>query len=239
MAVVGSVVGISSLTVSQRDRMFEIYSTYFDRARRAVFDADLDEKDWAAVLTDPATNQVCGFSTLRLLEEDLDGIAVRAFFSGDTIIDRAYWACMTLEKVWLRFTYLHSKTNPQYRYFWFLIVNSYRSFRYLPVYAKNYYPHPDRTIPEFERRVLDRLASKRYGDEYDPESGVIRLKHSCPLRPGVADIGDQELRDPRIAFFQKCNPDWGKGDELACLTEIAHENVSRVALRIIGNLIMD
>lgn len=237
MAVVAQVVEVASLTAEQRDSMFEILSAYFEGAIRWVFDKDLDEKDGAVVLTDTDLDRVCGFSTLRLIEDEVQGVPIRSFFSGDTIIDRAYWGCMALEKAWMRFTFSHALDNPDYRYFWFLIVNSYRSFRYLPVYAKNYYPHPEREMPPFERTVLDQLATKRYGSGYDPIMGVIRLEHRCPLRPGVANIGEQELRDPRIAFFEKCNPEWRDGAELACLTEFSLDNVNPAAMRVLNGLL--
>lgn len=236
MSLTAEVVEVSLLTVAQRDRMFEILTAYFDGAERWVFDKDLDEKDWAVVLTEPETNQVQGFSTLCLLEDVVQGEAVRAFFSGDTIIDEAHRGSMALERVWLRFTFSHALQNPGFRYFWFLIVNSYRSFRYLPIYAKTYYPNPDTLMPHFERTVLDQLSAKRYGDEYDPTMGVIRMKNNWRLRPGVADIGEKELRDPRIAFFQECNPEWKDGVELACLAEFSIDNINRVALRIIDEL---
>lgn len=236
MALVGHVAEVGILTSAQRDRMYEIFASYFDGVDRTAFDNDLDEKDWAVVLIDPDLDELFGFSTLRLIEDAVDGIPIRAFFSGDTIIDLSYRACMALEKTWMRFTFTHALSNPHYRYYWFLIVNSYRSFRYLPVYAKNYYPNPDRRIPEFERNVLDQLAVKRYGDEYDPHKGVIRLKNWCKLRPGVGDIGEKELRDKRIAFFQECNPEWMHGTELACLTELSMENVNPVGMRILNEL---
>lgn len=237
MALFGQVVDIRSLTRAQRDRMYEIMTSYFDGVKRSVFNKDLNEKDWAIILIDPDADQLFGFSTLRLIEDVVDGISIRAFFSGDTIIDLSYRARMTLERTWMQFTLTHALSNRQFKYYWFLIVNSYRSFRYLPVYAKTYYPHPEFEMPDFERRLIDQLALKRYGDEYDPQLRVIRLKNLSKLRAGVGDIGEKELRDARIAFFQKCNPDWMHGVQLACLTEISVHNATPAGMRIITELL--
>jgi hypothetical protein len=237
MALIGQVVDVRSLTTAQRDRMYEILVSYFDGVTRSVFNKDLNEKDWAIILTDPDVNQLFGFSTLRLIEDVVDGIAIRAFFSGDTIIDLSYRARMTLEKTWIRFTLTHALSNAHFKYYWFLIVNSYRSFRYLPVYAKTYYPHPEFEMPDFERRLIDQLALKRYGDQYDPQLRVIRLKNLSKLRAGVGDIGEKELRDERIAFFQQRNPNWMHGVQLVCLTEISLRNANPVGMRIINELL--
>ncbi len=237
MTLVAEIVPVASLRGAQRDSMYAVLTRYFDGATRDVFDHDLDEKHWAVVLTCPESQRLCGFSTLRLLEDEVLGTPVRAFFSGDTIIDRQYWATLALERAWIRFTFSHALEHPEIRYFWFLVVNSYRSFRYLPVYTNTYYPNPHSAMPRFERQVLDQLATKRYGNEYDAKTGLIRLTKGWRLRPGVADIGERELRDPRITFFQRCNPEWAQGSELACLTELRVENVNRMARRIITPLV--
>jgi len=234
MSLAGKVVETSQLNKIQRYSMFEILNHYFDNVRWSSFNKDLNEKDWAILLTEPARGQIVGFSTLRLIDDVLDDVPLRAFFSGDTIIDLPYRASLVLEKTWIRFAYAHALRNPLFRYYWFLIVNSYRSYRYLPVYAKTYYPNPDYGIPEFECRLLDHLAAKRYGKEYDPHKRVIRLKNSGKLRPGVSDIGEKELRDTRIAFFEQCNPEWMDGVALACLTEISLHNARPAVTRIIG-----
>ncbi len=233
MSLLAEIIPVASLRAAQRDSMYGVLTRYFDGATREVFDHDLNEKHWAVVLTCSETKRLCGFSTLRLIEDEVLGTPVRAFFSGDTIIDRQYWAALVLERAWIRFTFSHALEHPEVRYFWFLVVNSYRSFRYLPVYTKTYYPNPDSPMPIFERTVLDQLATRRYGNEYEAATGLIRIAKGWRLRPGVADIGERELRDPRITFFQHCNPEWAEGAELACLTELRVENVNRMARRIL------
>lgn len=234
MSLAGRIVEVSQLNNIQRYSMFEILNHYFDNVGWSSFNKDLNEKDWVILLTEPAKDQVVGFSTLRLIDDRIDDVPIRAFFSGDTIIDLPYRASLVLEKTWLRFAFAHAIRNPRFRYYWFLIVNSYRSFRYLSVYAKTYYPNPDCGIPEFERRLLDHLAAKRYGKRYDPHERVIRLENSGKLRPGVSDIGEKELRDTRIAFFQRCNPEWMDGAALACLTEISIPNARPAVTRLLG-----
>ncbi len=47
------------------------------------------------------------------------------------------------------------------------------------------------------------------------------------LKPGVGDITEELLTDSRIAFFQKMNPGWRNGDELACLVRLEESNLKR------------
>jgi len=147
MALVGHIVEVTSITTAQRNRMYEILSSYFDGVRLSVFDEDLYEKDWAVILTDSTGDQIFGFSTLQLIEDRVDGTPIRAFFSGDTIVDLPYRRSMAMANAWIRFTFTHALGHPLFKYYWFLIVNSYRSFRYLPIYANTYYPNPAYGMP--------------------------------------------------------------------------------------------
>ncbi|MHB9133226.1 MAG: hypothetical protein ACYDBB_19325 [Armatimonadota bacterium] len=233
MSLHGSIVATADLAPAERDRMFTLLQAYFSGTDREVFERDLLEKPWTICLHDPQTGLLHGFSTLCLMDELVDEIPVRAFFSGDTIIDRPYWGSMELERVWFRFLFSRIDAEPQYRWYWFLICKGYRTYRYLPVFFHRYYPSPEAT-PPFEQMVLDRLAHCRFGDQYDPATGIIRCQYDYRLRPGIGDIAERELRDPRIAFFQQRNPGWVDGTELACLTELSYPNIKRMGLRILG-----
>ncbi len=71
---------------------------------------------------------------------------MRAFFSGDTIIDRRYWGSLALERTWLRFLYSRIDAEPSARWFWFLICKGY-ALRYLPIYFATIIPPLSRPRP--------------------------------------------------------------------------------------------
>jgi len=232
MPLTASINDTAHLTPAECGRMLALMHTYFIGVEREVFERDLAEKPWVIVLRD---DSAClqGFSTLCLLEETVRGERVRAFFSGDTIIDRAHWGSLELERAWLEFLYRRIGAEPESRWYWFLICKGYRTYRYLPVYFHHYYPSPEQA-PPFEQEVLDRLAIRKFGHAYDAGTGVIRCRHDYRLREGIGDITERERRDPRIAFFEERNPDWRRGDELACLTDLGYGNLKRCAYRMLG-----
>jgi hypothetical protein len=49
----------------------------------------------------------------------------------------------------------------------------------------------------------------------------------------MAEVPAHRLRDPHVAFFLQRNPGYRQGDELACLADIAKENFTRLAWRVI------
>jgi hypothetical protein len=203
--------------------------------QRQVFEDDLAEKTWVFLLIAGLEEKIRGFSALHIYDATVQGVPIRALYSGDTVIDRACWSSLELEKNWIDFAIRISAADPQVRWFWFFISNSYRSFRFLPVYARRYYPNPDTPTPSFEQAVLDTLARQKFGDAYDASQGVVRLQaKSIHLRPGMGDIGERELRDRRISFFAERNPEWREGVDLACLTEFTPENFQPVVWRFIS-----
>lgn len=234
MCLTAMIVPTRDLTPAQRDRMFALMTESFDGVSEEAFVRDLGEKPWAILLEEGAGGAVRGFSTLRFFDVCVDGRDVSALYSGDTIIQRGAWGAMALERAWIRFAFQHVDRRPERRWYWFLVCKGYRTYRYLPVYFHRYHPCPGRVLPGFEQTVLGRLASERFGHGYDPVRGVVTAPDDYRLKPGLSGIGERELRDPRIAFFQERNPGWPQGCELACLVELSRANLKRGAMRLLA-----
>lgn len=235
--LVGSVAPRANLTGDERDSMYALLCTYFDGTRRAQFDADLAEKESVMLLRDRGTGEIQGFSTLMRLEIRVDGRDIVAFFSGDTIVAAQYWGESILSRLWSRTVFAEADIivadRPSPQVFWFLICSGYKTFRFLPVFFRKFYPHPEWRTPDELQRILDSLGRAKFSDRYDAASGIVRLEQPMPLRHGIADVTGQRLRDRMVAFFTSRNPGHERGDELACITEISRSNLTRAGLRMV------
>ncbi|HEX2325326.1 MAG TPA: hypothetical protein VHQ00_07985, partial [Chloroflexota bacterium] len=98
--VAGEVRTVASLEACERRELLALLRRYFVGVSPGQFERDLAEKEWVILLRDAASGATRGFSTLMRLETVLDGPGepagpggrrVVAFFSGDTVVDRAYW----------------------------------------------------------------------------------------------------------------------------------------------------
>jgi hypothetical protein len=232
-ALTGEVLSPAQLTAGDRERMYALLATHFNNTTRATFEQDLEDKDTVLLLRDVG-GQLQGFSTLKRIDLSRDLIA---FFSGDTIVHPAFWGESLLFSLWAHTVFsaadrIHAH-NPQAEVFWFLICSGYKTFRFLPVFFRTFYPTPEAATPPAVQSLLDTLAITRFGSDYDPATGIIRLAHATPLRPGVADLTPQRLRDPFIQFFAERNPGHTLGDELACLTPITRGNLTRAGERML------
>jgi len=235
MQLLGRLVPIDEVTSERRDAMFALMEQYYENVRRANFESDLDEKHWVIEVIDPATDTLCGFSTQMLLEAEVGGRPIKALFSGDTIIARAHWGDSALSHVWGRLALLLIDSMPESELYWFLISKGYKTYRFLPVFFHEFFPRHDRATPGRVRTVLDTLSLARYPRDYDPVAGIIRgHARKDRLRPEVADLTAERLRDPHVAYFARRNPGHRGGDELCCLAPLSRANFKPAAYRVIG-----
>jgi hypothetical protein len=226
------------LTSEERDEMYALLRTYFAGTERARFDADLDEKDTIILLRDSASDRIQGFSTLMRMNAAIDGAPIVAFFSGDTIIDRDYWGETVLSRIWAQVVFgkvdALARECPDARAYWFLICSGYKTWRFLPLFFRRFYPHADEPTPPACKHILDTLGTRKFGEQYRADRGIVRFDSATPLRRGVADLTNERLRDPHVAFFARMNPGHSEGDELACLAELSRSNLTRAGLRMMA-----
>lgn len=238
-SLAGGVVARACLTAADRDEMYGLLLGYFAGTTRGQFEDDLAEKEAAVLLRDAETGRIQGFSTLMRIAASVDARDIVAFFSGDTIVAQQYWGEGELSRLWSRTVFAEADRilakAPRTGVYWFLICSGYKTWRFLPVFFRQFYPNPDVSTPPQVQRILDALGARKFGSQYCPETGVIRLRAATPLRGGVAEVTAQRLRDPRVAFFARMNPGHAWGDELACLAELSRANLTRAGERTVGS----
>jgi hypothetical protein len=231
------VVRRSLIAPADLHQMYELLETYFENTTFHQFEMDLGEKEYVILLRAPEDARVVGFSTIMKIHATVQDKPVVGFFSGDTIIARERWGSSVLGRFWLKTVFSEADRiqmhTPRTLAYWFLICSGYKTWRYLPIFFRHYLPHPESSACAFDREVLQALARKKFGDEYDPATGVIRFHHANPLRQGVAEVTEERLRDPMVEFFIRMNPGHAVGDELACLAPISRPNMTAAGLRLL------
>ena len=205
----------------------------FDGVTRARFDADLAGKSAALLLLD-ARNEIAGFSTVLVRTAALSGETVTLVYSGDTVVDPAARQSALLARAWIAgVRELIGETS--HRALWLLICSGFRTYRFLPVFWREFWPRWDRETPPQVTREIDELARVVFGEAWHGEAGVVRLSAPQVLREDGAAIVEGRLRDPDVAFFLSRNPGWVRGDELVCLAEISEANLTRAGRRAWGH----
>lgn len=227
----GRLVRREDLTEAEREAMYGLLSSHFAGVTRERFAADLAEKTWALLLEDE--RGLRGFSTLLLYESSPPGEGIcTVVYSGDTIVDPATWGSPALPCCWIAAVRRLREEHPQGRLWWLLLTSGFRTYRFLPVFWKEFWPRWNASTPPEVQARIDFLAREKLGDLYRREEGIVRFPEPQRLRGELARVPEGRLADPHVAFFLEKNPGWMEGDELVCLTEIAEENLTAAGRRM-------
>jgi hypothetical protein len=215
---------VGFLTLPEWNEMYSLMAGHYDGVSREAFDADLERKDEVVLLHDSG-GKLRGFTTYAWNPcGEMD--AGDVIFSGDTVIDRECWGTQELVKGFCRRAgELQGRSGR--KLYWFLISKGHRTYRYLPLFAKRFHPHPARQEP-FLEELAGRIAGELFADSWKPEEGLIRFEHSAGhLKEEIAGAPDA---NPWVKYFLDRNPGYARGDELVCLAEMSVENLRKVAL---------
>lgn len=224
----GRLVRRENLSEGERQAMLALLAAHFRGVTPERFAADLAEKDWVLLLEED--DCLLGFSTLLLYESaPPDTEPVTVVYSGDTIVERSAWGTAALPRCWIAAVRALRERYPRGRLWWLLLTSGFRTYRFLPVFWRDFWPRHDAPV---RPPLLDFLARERFGPLYDPALGIVRFPEPQVLTGGLDEIPEGRLLDPHVAFFLEKNPGWVKGDEMVCLTEIAEENLTPAGRRM-------
>jgi hypothetical protein len=223
-----------ALSSAECAAMYALFAAYFEGAGEQRFLQDLAGKNWVILLRDEEEGAIQGFSTLALYTTFYEGRVLSVVYSGDTIIRPAYWGTPALPRTWIQSVLALVEAMPQPLY-WLLISSGYKTYRFLPVFYKWFYPRYDQPTPPAVQRLIYHLARERFGDDYHAEKGIVRFGGGgTPLRAGIAELHEERLHNPHIAYFLAHNPGYGEGDELVCLTQVHPDNFTPAGRRMAG-----
>jgi hypothetical protein len=226
----GRLVARHALRADQSNAMLQLMTTHFNGIEGPTFFRDLQEKNWVILLEDEA-GTLRGFSTLLLYNTMTAGRPLSVVYSGDTIVEPSAWGTSALARTWIR-SVMALREHAATELYWLLLTSGYRTYRFLPVFWRSFYPSVDRPSDGQDRLLVNQLAAERFGDSFDPADGVVRFPRPQMLTDGLLAISDAKRLDPHVALFLARNPGYVRGDELVCLTEIDDRNLTPAGRRM-------
>jgi hypothetical protein len=231
MKLTAQTMDAAALSTDDRSQMLGLMQRHYENVSPAAFVSDLSEKQWVIQLRD-AAGTLCGFSTQMVLDACIEDRPVKALFSGDTIVDRQHWGDRALPQAGGRLALSIAEKWPGVEVYWFLISQGFRTYRFLPVFFREFFPRFDQLTPPHIQNVMDSLARHKFGDNYHPERGIVRMP-TYKLREGIAEATEERCEDPHIRFFVERNPGHCMGDELCCIARLSRDNFTDAAYRVL------
>jgi hypothetical protein len=212
------------------ERMVALMQEYYENVTPERFMADLRKKDHVIVVWQG--EQVCGFSTVVVIDCTAGGGSVRVMFSGDTVMNESSRSSVALPLAVARFALDRLRGAPHIPLYWLLTSKGYKTFHSLPVFFHSFHPWPGRAISALEREVLVAAAAQLFPGRLDTQRWILTAGASDQrLRAGMAEITGALRTRPDVAYFEQTNPGYARGDELVCLARFEECNLRRSILR--------
>ena len=150
----------SNLASQEKAAMFQLLTEQFDGVTPEQFARDLSEKNLALLLSRGET--LVGFSTLLSHTTTFEGDNVNIIYSGDTIVAPEAWGTTALPRAWVAGVEALRAELPPGRCFWLLLTSGFRTYRFLPVFWREFFPRFDAPTPPEIQRMLVQLGRERF-----------------------------------------------------------------------------
>lgn len=209
---------IGNVSVREICRMYEIFACYYDNAPLDTFLADLNRKSGVFLVRRQRDGEVVGFSTVHRFPIRVGGRAAIGVFSGDTLIERAYWGSRALQLAFVRYVFRVRMHNPFTPVYWCLISKGYKTYLLLANNYPRYFPNPEGRYGELAD-VVRQYCAQLFPGRLDEQRMLLDFGRDAQrLREDAAPISEAARQSyPKIAFFEQSNPSWQQGTELPCV----------------------
>lgn len=224
----------ATLAADERAELHALLATHFDGVTDEQFARDLDAKDW--VLRIRRDGRLVGFTTLQVSRATVDGSTFNLVYSGDTIMAPEAWGSPVLARAWIAMVRRIQGERIDEPWYWLLLSSGFRTYRFLPVFWREFWPRFDAPTPADVARRMAHLARARFAAEFDEAAGVVRFARPQRLRPELVDIPDGKRVDPHVEFFLARNPGHVRGDELVCFASLGDDNLTAAGQRMVRGL---
>jgi len=225
------VVGRTALSEREVDAMHDLLAQHFLGVDRQTFQRDLSEKNWVVLLEDDS-GALRGFSTFLIYATTVGRRPLTVVYSGDTIVEPSAWGSPALPRAWIRAVYDVARDYPEGDLYWLLLTSGFRTYRFVSVFLRDFYPRFDAPTPLESQQLLDALSTERFGPAYDALAGLVRFSKPQVLRERLSGVPDGRSADPHVRFFLERNPGHVDGDELVSLASLSRENLTAAGTRM-------
>ncbi len=209
--------------------MWRLVQEAYDGATETHFVDDLFEKSHVILLRS-SDGELQGFSTLQVTDHICDGKSFRAVFSGDTVLRETYWGNGHLARAFgayiLKVRLKTLFTRPKTTVYWFLLSKGFKTYLIMANNFPRHFPHVDRVTPPIEDKIRHHYYLQKYQSSkcrYDSRTGILvpELSRRMRLKKGVASPPAELGGHAKIEYFVRLNPNWAKGEELACIAKVS------------------
>ena len=195
-------VPLQRLSPADTQQMYAVFSQYYQNTTQQTFLNDLSRKSGVILARTRKSKRIVGFSTLTDFEITVDGKPARGLFSGDTIVEPAYWGARCLHVAFYLQLMRVRMRYPLTPLYWLLISKGYKTYLLL---TRNFYAYfPDRNTPNSPlQQVVAAYSQQLFPDAFDPQRMLLDFGEGAQhLKDEVARITpDMFAQDAPTPYF--------------------------------------
>ena len=212
---------MKNVSVTQLLEMYTLFIQYYNNADLDTFTQDMGKKTGVFILEDKSRKCIVGFSTWVEVDLIQGGEKALGIFSGDTVVDKAYWGNKELQKCFAKKLFATKLKKPNRQIFWLLISKGYKTYLLLTNNFDQFYPNHQIHNEKLEA-IVDDYCNQLYPSAYCQQSRLLDFGQEYQnLKEGVAGITpEMKEENPDIRHFEELNPTWSNGTELPCVGEV-------------------
>ena len=209
---------INRIGAKDIQQMYVLYSSFYEQTSLDIFLTDLAKKSGVILVERKADGRIVGFSTQTFFNIVVDGKRVRGIFSGDTIVEPAYWGNNALANTFYRRLIIERFKHPFTPFYWFLISKGYKTYLLLTNNFYKYYPCVEKEDPRL-KRITEAYCEQLFPEYFDRDKMLLDFGDSyVRLKEDIARITPElAAANKHIGFFEKVNPSWERGTEVPCI----------------------
>jgi hypothetical protein len=216
------------ISIGKMLEMHALFSQYYHNADLATFIQDMNAKKGVLILKNKTENRIVGFSTYNEIELEHNGRRAIGVFSGDTIVEEAYWGNKKMHTTFAMKMLATKVKNPSAHVFWLLISKGYKTYLLMTNNFQRFYPCHNKRDVELED-LVDQYCNKLYPSYYNQEKRILDFGegyHSLKNDAANIDITPgMRASNDNIRFFDNKNPEWRRGTEMPCIGEISFATI--------------
>tara|TARA_R110002073_G_scaffold108803_2_gene244530 strand:- start:47120 stop:47968 length:849 start_codon:yes stop_codon:yes gene_type:complete len=224
-----------NISTEELARMYEVFRQYYANTDMPTFIKDFNKKTGAFLVRRCSDGLIVGFSTVALMDLEMNGRKAKGVFSGDTIIEEAYWGGRALQLKFFLYLVRVVLRHPFTPVFWLLISKGYKTYLLMANNFFRFYPHPEAKFENYEA-MAQQYSERLFPGCYDPQRKLLDFGDSYQhLTDDVAGITPEMCdRFRNIAFFEERNPTWRRGTELPCIGRVGFYDVLLYVFRFVN-----
>lgn len=220
---------IAALSAAARDELWQLYRRHF-AAARASLEASLGRAEQVVRIRRRRDGALCGMMVFSIRARQHAGRRFYVAWAGAGALERECRGRGLLERAGIEAMLRFRCRHPTAELFFIGECCSFLSYRLLARSFAEFWPHPARATPAWERGAMDAYARQAFPTLWDPVRRIVRVDRGKHILAESRRTRAAST-DPLFAFFSQINPGAAEGEAFILFAPVHLANLGTLLRR--------